>query len=50
MSAPAANALALPVMTIAPMLASAIERQQRCAQRVHQGIVQRIELVGAVSA
>ena len=48
MSAPAANALAPPVITMAPMPSSASKREQRLAQCVHQRVVERIELLGAV--
>jgi hypothetical protein len=44
MSAPAAKALALPVMTMAPIRVVGIESQQGGTERVHQGVVQRVEL------
>ena len=48
MSAPAANAFALPVITIAPIAVVGIECSERRAELVHQRIVQRIELLRPV--
>ena len=48
MSAPAAKAFSLPVMTMQPMPASASNAEQRRAELVHQRVVQRIELLGPV--
>jgi hypothetical protein len=47
MSAPAAKALSLPVMTMAPMPSSA-SKSISAAQLVHQPVVQRIERLRAV--
>ena len=50
MSAPAAKALSLPVMTMQPTPGVGVEGLQRVAQFVHQAVVQRIELLAAGSA
>ena len=48
MSAPAAKAFSLPVTTMQPMPSSASKALQRRAELVHQRVVQRVELLGAV--
>ena len=48
MSAPAANAFSLPVMTMQPMPSSASKPRQRAAELVHQRVVERVELLGPV--
>ncbi len=49
MSAPAAKAFSLPVRTMQPMPSSASKAEQRRAQRVHQLVVERVELRGRFS-
>ena len=48
MSAPAAKAFSLPVMTIAPMLLVRLELRQRVAELVHELVVERVERLRAV--
>ena len=48
MSAPAANAFSLPVITMQPMPSSASKAFSACAELVHQRVVQRVELLRPV--
>jgi GTP cyclohydrolase II len=48
MSAPAAKAFSLPVMTMQPMASSASKAFSACAELIHQLVVQRIQLLGPV--
>ena len=48
MSAPAAKAFSLPVMTMQPMAVVGVKGLERVAQLGHQLVVQCVELLGAV--
>ena len=50
MSAPAAKAFSLPVMTIAPMRGVAVERGERAAELAGQRLVERVHALRPVEA